>query len=272
MRGVCIGDVTPALAQLGAPWCFGVGAIATNDVMCDAPAEFVPLTFESDPAVQALNWERFLTWDNYAHNWLVGNEPCGAWDNFKPASEVAAIFVRQMDYVLGFDADAKFILTCGTQGQLPHQWHNDNPPLVGELWKNLPKRLRKKISGFHMHIYPRWVSDDPAIRWDVKYFVHYIKGLQRWLVENGITRKEIWVSEFGFEGYFADNAEDYARCVQYVKDLLGNKFLQRNVARLAFYVASERTGPDGSNSYLPLLDPTGNLTALGKIWTGNVSA
>lgn len=265
--GACVGTVTPALAQLNLQWSFGVGANSMSDEFKNQSYEFVPLTFESDPAVQALNWERFLTWENYGHYWLVGNEPCGAWDNFKPASEVAAIFVRQMDYVLGFDADAKFILTCGTQGQLPYQWHNKNAPLVGELWRNIPKRLRKKIRGFHMHIYPRWVSDDPTQRWNAKYFVRYVKGLRRWMGENGAAGREIWVSEFGFEGYFADDANEYARCAQYVKDVLTNKFLNKNVTRLAFYVANTRTGTDGSNGYCPLLDENGALTDLGKLWS-----
>jgi hypothetical protein len=256
--GACVGTVTPELANLNLDWAFGVYANAMADEFKNQPFEFVPLTFENEPNVE---WTKFVTWSNYGGYWLIGNEPHTAWDNNRPVADVAQVFMRQMEYIRGFDPSAKFIVTCSTQGQVPYNRHSDQN-FIGGVWNTFTPKFRRWTRGFHMHIYPRWISDDDNIRWDYRYFTRYVRGLRRWMDEQQILAREIWISEFGFEREFAGDA----RGVNYVRDVLNSRYLGWYVDRLAFYVATERDGSGGSNGYLPLLDANGNLTDLGRVW------
>lgn len=266
--GICVGTVSPALSKLKFEWAYGVAANALSDEFLSLPKdiEFVPLTFENEP--QAF-WKRFLLWEQYQHYWLIGSEPRTNWDNNKTVEQIAPIFMRQMDYIKGFDPDAKFIVTCSTQGQFPYNRHS-NLNFIGDLWALFPQQYRDWTTGFHMHIYPRWISDDPNIRWSVRYLVDYIRAMRRWMNENDVSDRELWISEFGFEQEFSaeNNPKDYANCVTYLKKLLRNQRINEWVTRLAFYVGTERPNSDGggSNYYLPLLDMDGTVNALGKVW------
>jgi|GEM_PF-3903094 len=264
--GACIGTVTPAVAQLNLKWAFGVYANAMSAEFLNLPpsVEFVPLTFENKPNA---SWAKIVENPNYQSEILIGSEPCGGWDNYRDPRDVANDYVAQMRALREIDPQAKFILTAGTQGQLPYNRHNRDTPLIESLWTNIPDDLRELIPAVHCHIYPRWISDDPDERWNVQNFARYIRGLRRWLRENGLGERKIWVSEFGFEGYFADDPKEYTRCVKYTRELLAHPKIRRWCARLAFYPATERSGSGGSNGYLSLLDENGALTGLGRVWT-----
>lgn len=275
-KGIVVGSMEPLLllnngfapasVALDSDWASGVGANWDSDEMKLLPEgfKFVPMTAENlNPT-----WQRITTWANYEGYWQVGNEPRTDWDGNKSVAEVAPIFMNQMDLIKSFDPDAKFIVTCSTQGQTPYNRHNKDANFIGEIWNLFPPKYRNWTTGFHMHIYPRWISDDPAIRWDVRYFTRYVRGLKRWMTERGIPDKEIWITEFGFEGMFADDAAEYQHCVDYVRDVLKSDYLNRTVKRIAFYVATEREGAGGSNGYLPLLFPGGVRNALGEMWYG----
>jgi len=263
ISGYCAGQANNSLEKLGGKWAYGVFQNAMSDEMLLLPTgvEFVPLTFEFSPNE---SWSRFTKWESYKGNWLIGSEPHTDWDNYRPIPEIANIFMSQMKYIKTFDANAKFIVTCSTQGQLPYNPHSQNN-FIDALWKFFPQEYKDMTTGFHCHLYPRWRSDDPKIRWSVKYLVEYVRKLRRWMTENGVGDKELWMSEFGYEGYF--EYPDYGKCVRYLRRLVNNKYLSENLTRFAFYVANNRDGNGGSNGYLPLLDESGELTRLGFVYS-----
>lgn len=266
--GTCVGTVSPSLSKLKFDWAYGVAANSLSDEFLGLSKniEFVPLTFENEPQK---SWERFVSWESYKHYWTIGSEPRTAWDGNKTIEQVAPIFMRQMDYIKGFDPEAKFIVTCSTQGQFPYNHHSEEN-FIGDLWALFPQQYRDWTTGFHMHIYPRWISDDPHIRWAVRYSVNYIRAMRRWMKENNVLDRELWISEFGFEQEFSpeNSAEDYKHCVDYLNKLLRNQRVNEWITRFAFYVSTERPNNDGggSNHYLPLLNTSGELSELGKVW------
>ena len=273
--GACVGTVTPELAQLNLQWAFGVGANSMSDEFKNQSYEFVPLTFEQVPQAW---WSKFLLWTNFKHFWMLGNEPCTANDGNKTPAEVARLLADQMKFINdmyaanGLTVAPKFILTLGTQGQAPNNPYNNNVPLIESLLtarstvdKLIIKRnMYDNIFGFHFHYYPRWRSDNDAVRWDVQEFVNHANGCRDWIEtwNSGVfAGKKLWCSELGFEGYF----EGDPRPAQYLTAVLPK--LNGCLDRFAFYVASGRVGPDGSNNYLPLLDAGGELTDLGNAWS-----
>lgn len=260
--GICVGTVTSGLTQLNTQWAYGVGSNSLSDEFKAMPVgiEFVPLVFENEPQA---NWERFIYWENYAGYWLIGNEPHTDWDGNKTAAEVAPIFAEQIDAITKMDANAKCIVTVSTQGQTPYNPHFPNENFIGDCWKLFSPETRAKVAGFHMHIYPRWISDDPVERWEIKNFVAYPRRMKRWMKEQGIADRELWISEMGYEGFLI---EDYAKCITYLYKLLGNRWMNANIARFAFYVGTERIGVGGSNGYLPLLNTDGQMTGLGATY------
>lgn len=261
--GICVGNITTGLKQLGATWAYGVRRNSLSDDFWHLPAgiEFVPLVFEDTPRD---DWARFAGWTHYGGYWLIGNEPHTDWDNHRPIAEIARVFEWQMNFIRAFDPNAKFIVTTSTQGQTPYNPHSPTENFTDALWSALPALTRAKVAGFHMHIYPRWISDDPAERWDARKFVAYVRRMRRWMREQGIEHRELWVSEMGYEGFLAE--QDYARCVTYLDELLRHKFLNDKLTRFAFYVATESAADGGSNGYLPLLDAAGQLTGLGATY------
>lgn len=273
ITGACVGTVVPALTQLKLKWVYGVSANAMSDEFLALPEgiEFVPLTFENLPNE---TWSRFLGWGSYQGYWLIGSEPHTNWDGNKSVTEIAPIFMAQMDYIKAFDPNAKFIVTCSTQGQLPYNWHYPDENFIGDLWALFPSEYRDRVTGFHMHIYPRWSSGDLVKAWQVRTTVKYLRRMRLWMQQNNVLDKELWLSEVGFEEQFGpdNSASDYARCAEYLRKLLKNKNVNAWLTRLAFYVATPRANNDGggSNNYLPLLNEIGELTTLGNVWNKGV--
>lgn len=259
--GICAGRVIPELAHLNIDWAFGTAENSLADEFQHLPRgiEYVPLTFEQEPRAE---WRRFVTWDCYNHYWLIGNEPHTDWDNQRPIADVAQVFVRQMEFIKTFDRDAKFIVTCSTQGQLPYNRHSPQN-FIGDLWTHLPREIKNQVAGFHVHIYPRWISDDPAVRWNPQLFIRYLRKLRFWMDAQELLDREFWVSEFGFEGYFADAPADYVRCMDYTRALLAHARLQEWVTRFAFYASHAMPS---TNWYCGALDEKNNLTGLGAMW------
>lgn len=263
--GVCVGNVNKNLAVLHAKYAFGTNSISLSPSVWESLPDgmlYVPCTFEV--MLSENDCKKIVACSKYSGDWIIGSEPRTAWDNNNPADVVAKRFDYQIANIKKVDPNAKIIITCSTQGQLPNNPHS-NQNFIGDLWGFLSEYSKANTDGLHCHIYPRWISDDDSIRWNVKFFNQYLRQIRAWMNQNGLSGKELWVTETGFEGFFGDDPFEYEKCVDYLGRLLDNKYTN-TLDRLFFYPANNGYGAGGTNGYLPLLDDNGLLTGLGSVF------